>query len=690
MKNGGTGRGGGSRLSIAKTASGLSLDRNLSRTLPASLVPRSGTSPGNTLLNMPKSTLDHRRAAAASLNRQARGDGAGRGGVPLAAPIRHEAGVSCSAGTDTEGPEDSAATNSGRDIFGMRVSDVDDGCEPEDGAGGFWMPGASLPTPPQTSQPKPRPAPGPKEFFDGYNLWHEWESRTAGKPFWYCKETGETRWEKPTMAAVQEADKRPAMGMGSGTEDPGNLLDGTFDESANRRAFLQALYEWRNGGASAGTDNDTASQDRIPQERQQPQPRPQPVKKQMVPNPALKNASKLEKGFGKPLVPKKTQQKQEVSKTHDQDAQQASRAPASRPATGNSSQVRPLSAHLTKVGGSKAPQSATLHAAAGRGGVTLMKEIIAARADVNALDRFGSTALHYAAGGGHAEAVRLLLSHGASSEARSMDEDTPLHAAAKSGNTATVRVLLEHGASKVAINSRANTPHKLAVMFGKADVAQLLLEESTSSDIAGTEEKPVRDSSGSGAGRRALQSSPAAASGGISTDTADLAAGGGGGKVLQPRKWGGAPECKEPEATGHSMACGSSTSSDAPGDQVDASPPRSNYETLPPAQTKDLLDCEAHGSDEEERSSSIESSDEDIQRPSAMHGALGHSGVGANAGACAGGCVEEEVERRAARALLEELRMRAKVEADHVVEEHFSRPGTARSRPEGALSSAGE
>ena len=264
-----------------------------------------------------------------------------------------------------------------------------------------------------------------------------------------------------------------------------------------------------------------------------------------------------------------------------------------------------------------------------------------------------------------------------------MDEDTPLHAAAKSGNTATVRMLLEHGASKDAINSRANTPHKLAVMFGKADVAQLLLEESASSDIAGTEEKPVRDLSGSGAGRQALQSSPAAASGGISTDTADLAAGGGRGKVLQPRKWVGAPECKEPEATGHSMACGSSTL-DSPGDPVDASPPRSKYETTPAAQTKDLLDCEAHGSGEEE------SSDEDNQGSSGVHGALGHSEVGANAGACACGCEEEEVERRAARALLEELRMRAKVEADHVVEEHFSRPGTARSHSASALSSAGE
>ena len=60
---------------------------------------------------------------------------------------------------------------------------------------------------------------------------------------------GESRWEKPTKAAVQATDKRPqaTAGQGTGTDDaPASLLEGHFDESANRRAFLEALYEWRN------------------------------------------------------------------------------------------------------------------------------------------------------------------------------------------------------------------------------------------------------------------------------------------------------------------------------------------------------------------------------------------------------------------------------------------------------------
>ena len=53
-------------------------------------------------------------------------------------------------------------------------------------------------------------------------------------------------------------------------------------------------------------------------------------------------------------------------------------------------------------------------------------------------------------------------------------------------------------------------------------------------------------------------------SGGISTDTGDLASGGGAGRVLQPRKWVGASEdCgkfkkEKPHEAAHSMACGDS------------------------------------------------------------------------------------------------------------------------------------
>jgi hypothetical protein len=204
-------------LSLAKTAAGLSLDRNvrpsaaLSRTLP-------GSKAKGTAFSMPKSTVESvrstRQAFDATLH-QAGGrttDSAVRA-APLAAAPRG-AGVSCSTGTDSDLEEGTASLKGGLDIFGMKWRGVvdegeDDFVDDADGGdgGGFWMPGASLPTPPRSARSQPREQPraqGPKEFYDGYNLWHEWESRKAGKPFWHCKETGETRWEKPTYSAVQQ------------------------------------------------------------------------------------------------------------------------------------------------------------------------------------------------------------------------------------------------------------------------------------------------------------------------------------------------------------------------------------------------------------------------------------------------------------------------------------------------------
>ena len=186
---------------------GLSLDRNvrpaagISRTLGAP--GGRGEKAGTSLLNMPKSTIAQARAHQQVLDAASHPtSGSGPKG-PLAAPTR-AAGVSCSTGTDTDVP------SSGFDLFGLRTGAADDGsddfADDADGGvgGGFWMPSASLPTPPRTAEEqRKKQAQGPKEFFDGYNLWHQWESRTAGKPFWHCKETGETRWEKPTTSAVQ-------------------------------------------------------------------------------------------------------------------------------------------------------------------------------------------------------------------------------------------------------------------------------------------------------------------------------------------------------------------------------------------------------------------------------------------------------------------------------------------------------
>jgi len=171
------------------------------------------------------------------------------------------------------------------------------------------------------------------------------------------------------------------------------------------------------------------------------------------------------------------------------------------------------------------------------------------------------------------EAVRLLLLHGADANARSSDQDTPLHAAAKSGTEDTVRALLEHGACKDAANAMGNVPEKLAVMFAKTSIAKLLHDYSDS--VATLDNKIHAPPSAAAVGAAAKgqagneakgqAGNKAQVSSGMSTHTGDLAAGGGGGRVLQPRKWIGVSGSEvggkgqqNADVGAHSMACGDS------------------------------------------------------------------------------------------------------------------------------------
>jgi hypothetical protein len=169
------------------------------------------------------------------------------------------------------------------------------------------------------------------------------------------------------------------------------------------------------------------------------------------------------------------------------------------------------------------------------------------------------------------EAVRLLLLHGADANARSSDQDTPLHAAAKSGTQDTVRALLEHGACKDAANAMGNVPEKLAVMFAKTSIAKLLHDYSDSVPRLDNKIHAPPSAGASAKGQtgneaKGQEGNKAQVSSGMSTDTGDLAAGGGGGRVLQPRKWmgvsssevGGKGQQKAAVVGAHSMACGDS------------------------------------------------------------------------------------------------------------------------------------
>ena len=74
-----------------------------------------------------------------------------------------------------------------------------------------------------------------------------------------------------------------------------------------------------------------------------------------------------------------------------------------------------------------------LHLVAGNGRVAAIWALLAAGADVNAKNKRGNTALNWAAGNGHVPAIEALLAAGADVHARDKYSGTSLHWAAGNG-----------------------------------------------------------------------------------------------------------------------------------------------------------------------------------------------------------------------------------------------------------------
>mgnify|MGYP003620438128 CR=1 FL=1 len=91
-------------------------------------------------------------------------------------------------------------------------------------------------------------------------------------------------------------------------------------------------------------------------------------------------------------------------------------------------------------------------------------------------NRMAIQPLHAAAAGNHLGIVRLLLDAGADPNAIQSDSFRPLHSAAQNGNAAMVALLLERGADPSLSDDRGRTPRALAEAQGHADVVALLAE----------------------------------------------------------------------------------------------------------------------------------------------------------------------------------------------------------------------
>jgi len=95
-----------------------------------------------------------------------------------------------------------------------------------------------------------------------------------------------------------------------------------------------------------------------------------------------------------------------------------------------------------------------LHAAAARGDVAKIENLVAAKADINSRDAYGRTPLHVATFARQRAAVRTLLQAGADKGALENDRYDAVTIAAVADDEETLRTLLSLGASAKLVTSR--------------------------------------------------------------------------------------------------------------------------------------------------------------------------------------------------------------------------------------------
>lgn len=108
--------------------------------------------------------------------------------------------------------------------------------------------------------------------------------------------------------------------------------------------------------------------------------------------------------------------------------------------------------------------------AARRGDVTMLKEFIAVRYDLETRDAKGYTALILSAYHGQENAVRLIIDAGANPCAADQRGNTALMGAIFKGELAISRMLMKAGCDPNHRNNAGQTPAMYAALFGRVEV----------------------------------------------------------------------------------------------------------------------------------------------------------------------------------------------------------------------------
>ena len=126
---------------------------------------------------------------------------------------------------------------------------------------------------------------------------------------------------------------------------------------------------------------------------------------------------------------------------------------------------------------SAASRDTRLPDAAERGDRETVRQLIQAKADVNAAQGDGATALHWAAAREDAAMAKMLLAAGAGVKAVTREGSiTPLIMASMSGNSTIIDALVRAGADVNFAKSAGTTPLMLAAASGKVDAVRALLD----------------------------------------------------------------------------------------------------------------------------------------------------------------------------------------------------------------------
>ena len=135
-----------------------------------------------------------------------------------------------------------------------------------------------------------------------------------------------------------------------------------------------------------------------------------------------------------------------------------------------------LQRNATGVNDAQVDGTTALHWAVYHDDAEAVRLLVRARANANALNRYGVPPLALASTNGNAAIVALLLEAGADANATMKGEETPLMLAARAGSVEAVKALLAHGAKVEARERRQQTALMWAAAEGHTDAVRALIE----------------------------------------------------------------------------------------------------------------------------------------------------------------------------------------------------------------------